>query len=69
MNKKTEKQPQTLKSRCTKVAANGQARTSHPAAVLDLSHIAEALRPLAIRCSSINFDSDNARLDRRVRGG
>lgn len=28
----------------------------------DLSHIAEALRPLAIMCSSINFDPDNARL-------
>src|SRR5262245_53608300 len=28
----------------------------------DLSHIAEALRPLAIPCSTLNFDPDNARL-------
>jgi DNA modification methylase len=35
---------------------------SRPPAIPDLSHIAEALRPLAIRCSSINFDSANARL-------
>jgi DNA modification methylase len=30
--------------------------------VPDLSHIAEPLRPLATRCSSLNFDPDNARL-------
>jgi ParB/RepB/Spo0J family partition protein len=28
----------------------------------DLSHIAEALRPLAVRCSTLNFDPENARL-------
>jgi DNA modification methylase len=43
-------------------AVNGRARPSEPAAVPDLSHIAEALRPLAVPCSSLNFDSDNARL-------
>jgi DNA modification methylase len=35
---------------------------SQPVAMPDLSHIAEALRPLAIRCSSLNPDPDNARL-------
>jgi len=30
--------------------------------VPDLSHIVEALRPLAVPCSSLNFDPDNARL-------
>src|SRR5207245_825278 len=49
-------------------AANGQARTSQPAPVPDLSHIAEALRPLAVPCASLNFDPENARLhpDRNI---
>jgi DNA modification methylase len=46
----------------TDPAANGLAHLPRPGAAPDLSHIAEALRPLAVPCSSLNFDPDNARL-------
>ncbi len=61
MSKKTEKPTRASNSQVMKVA-NGEARTSQPAVVPVLSHIAEALRPLAIPCSSLNFDPNNARL-------
>jgi DNA modification methylase len=58
--------PDALNSRSTtakrKQHLKKQVPTSRLKARPDLSHIAEPLRPLAIRCSSINFDPDNARL-------
>jgi hypothetical protein len=58
--KKTENPPQTSQSHVAKAAPNGVA--SHLEARPDLSHIAEPLRPLAVLCSSLNFDPDSARL-------
>jgi hypothetical protein len=62
LSKKMEKKPRKPRQHKAKAAVNEQARTSQPAVVPDLSHIAEALRPLAVPCSSLNFDPDNARL-------
>src|ERR1700682_3622251 len=62
MSKKTRKQTAMPSVRRGAATVHRTAQTSDPETVPDLSHIAEALRPLAIPCSSLNPDPDNARL-------
>src|SRR5712692_2715912 len=62
MSKKTGKQPQMTNARRTEATVNGTSQALQPETVPDLSHIVEALRPLAVPCSSLNYDPDNARL-------
>jgi hypothetical protein len=62
MSKKTRKQPPKPNARRGEATVHRTGQTSDPETVPDLSHIAEALRPLAIPCSSLNPDPDNARL-------
>jgi len=62
MSKKTRKQSPKPNARRGDAAVHDTTRTSHPETLPDLAHIAEALRPLAISCSSLNPDPDNARL-------
>ena len=62
MSKKTRKQPSKPNARRGEATVHRTGQTSDPETVPDLSHIAEALRPLAIPCSSLNPDPDNARL-------
>src|SRR5438094_7918358 len=62
MSKETKKQPPKPNARGGEARVCRMAPTSDPEIVPDLSHIAEALRPLAIPCSSLNPDPDNARL-------
>ena len=62
MNKKTRQQPPRPNARRGGTTVHETAQALHPESAPDLSHIAEALRPLAILCSSLNPDPDNARL-------
>jgi DNA modification methylase len=60
--KKPSQKKSLIVSPKKKPPANGFASKSKPSAAPNLVHIAEALRPLAIRCSELNLDPDNARL-------
>src|SRR2546425_10353858 len=62
MSKKKRKQSPLPNVRRGAATVRRAAQPSDPEAASDLTHIAEALRPLAIPCSSLNYDPDNARL-------
>ncbi|HEV2949384.1 MAG TPA: hypothetical protein VGX70_18560 [Gemmataceae bacterium] len=62
MSKQRQKKSSATARQKKKPAANGLASKFRSAAVSHLAHIAEALRPLAIRCSELNLDPENVRL-------
>src|SRR5260370_37182682 len=62
MSKKTRKDHPEPGARREEATVRRTGQTSDPETAPDLLHIAEALRPLAIPCSSLNPDPDNARL-------
>src|SRR5216683_390649 len=62
MSTQAQKTPSAPSSPRKKPTTNGLAPKLPAENASNLTHIVEALRPLAIRCDALNLDPDNARL-------